>query len=185
MPFFDQTKCISYLFKIIFDLPLAVHLTQTPLCTKISIFFHVFQTFYRENLNNSTNIKEPEDANLFIPNFSTTNPVEIESNQDSVVSQWDKLSVAEEILEDSDEVFSEMKSVQMTPTRKVIGQLKSEKEESKKPESWAQAVQGLKSVPENCDENVENLNGPVWILPPEEDKPKKKKKKNKKVLKEA
>merc|ERR1712083_341548 len=57
-------------------------------------------------------------------------------------------------------------NINLTPTRKVV-QLQSQIEEIKKPETWAKAVQGLKSVPEfsekTCDksdyekENLEAL----------------------------
>merc|ERR1712083_260060 len=57
-------------------------------------------------------------------------------------------------------------NINLTPTRKVV-QLQSQIEEIKKPDTWAKAVQGLKSVPEfsekNCDksdyekENLEAL----------------------------
>merc|ERR1712042_285649 len=54
-------------------------------------------------------------------------------------------------------------NINLTPTRKVV-QLQSQTEEMKKPETWAKAVQGLKSVPEftekpcdNSDYEKENL----------------------------
>lgn len=135
-----------------------------------------------------------------MPNF-TLNPDEEEASQkDSVISQWDNLPTddleIQQDLEEDDDEFSEMKPV-VTPVRKVVGQLKSQYEESKRPETWAKAVQGLKSAPMNeevCDTNVQEENdedhdekensGPVWILPPVEDKPKKKNKKKKKPMRE-
>jgi hypothetical protein len=193
-----------------------------------------------------------------MPNFSTKNSDDPDeeinsSNNMSVISQWDKLPSADS---EPDESFSEMKPtknlITTSPAKKVIvvNQLKSQNEELKKPETWAKAVQGQKSVvpevqggqkssemPEkptvnSCDsdekENVENIivvkknldnpittpanlvvdneiikdnnemiikeenvekikensednEGPVWIIPTEENKPKKRKKKKKPV----
>merc|ERR1712083_128739 len=123
------------------------------------------------------------DQNLFMPNFTTKNTDDQyqddyqENSIKSVISQWDNLPIDD--LSEPDESFSEMKSatdtnfiqaassnINLTPTRKVV-QLQSQIEEIKKPETWAKAVQGLKSVPEftekPCDksdcekENLEAL----------------------------
>merc|ERR1712141_184304 len=72
-------------------------------------------------------------------------------------------------------------NINLTPTRKVV-QLQSQTEEMKRPETWAKAVQGLKSVPEftekPCDnsdhekENVEvlvNRNNDSVNISPEND----------------
>ena len=60
-------------------------------------------------------------------------------------------------------------NVNLTPTRKVV-QLQSQIEEIKKPETWAKAVQGLKSVPEfsekTCDKSdceKENLEASLLL----------------------
>merc|ERR1711971_1154654 len=182
------------------------------------------KTFYRETINASKMSKTmtlKSEQNLFMPNFSTKNSDDPDeevnsSNNMSVISQWDKLPSADS---EPDESFSEMKPtknlITTSPAKKVIvvNQLKSQNEELKKPETWAKAVQGQKSVvpevqggqkssemPEkptvnSCDsdekENVENIivvkknsednEGPVWIIPTEENKPKKRKKKKKPV----
>ena len=125
----------------------------------ISLF--ILQTFYRENLdmksakNNGNNLTSPtnQNKNLFMPNFTTQPSFDPDSSKNSVISQWENLiHSSKDVLEefqDSDSDFSEMKSENLAPikVRKVIGQLKSEKEESKKPETWAMAVQGVRSVP--------------------------------------
>ena len=158
-----------------------------------------------------------------MPNFTTKDEHEEmaeekalfpSQNNSSVISQWEKLpelrqdeaQAAFELLEDEpDESFSEMKPVMKlpeTPVRKVIGQLKSELEEAKRPQTWAKAVKNEKSVniseSPKCDNNKENElqaiqksdekitelksensnETPVWILPPP-DEPKKRKKKKK------
>ena len=195
------------------------------------------------------------EQNLFMPNFTTKNSDDLDeetsSNNMSVISQWDKLPSADS---EPDESFSEMKPtknlITTSPAKKVIvvNQLKSQNEELKKPETWAKAVQGQKSVvpevqggqkspkmPEkpttlnSCDsdekenveifvvknldnpitpanlvvdneivkdndetiiieekvekikENSEDNDGPVWIIPTEENKTKKRKKKKKPV----
>ena len=155
----------------------------------MSFFFLLLQTFYRENLepqltlNKNTSSKSPyfkknQDQNLFMPNFTTNaNDMYLDDSiksGSSVVSQWDKLPIADpepnnkiETLEDDDEVFSEMKNPSpliSTPVRKIVGQLKSELEESKKPQSWAKAVQGEKSVPESkMSENCEMTHDEIII----------------------
>ena len=220
--------------------------------------FVFLQTFYRETIDASKMSKtvtlKPEQ-NLFMPNFSTKNSDDLDeetsSNNMSVISQWDKLPSADS---EPDESFSEMKPaknlITTSPAKKVIvvNQLKSQNEELKKPETWAKAVQGQKSVvpevqggqkspkmPEkpttlnSCDsdekenveifvvknldnpitpanlvvdneivkdndetiiieekvekikENSEDNDGPVWIIPTEENKTKKRKKKKKPV----
>ena len=150
----------------------------------------MFQTFYREksspSKSSSNSSGNPGTANAkpagndFMPNFTTKDEHEEmaeekalfpSQNNSSVISQWEKLpelrqdEAAFELLEDEpDESFSEMKPVMKlpeTPVRKVIGQLKSELEEAKRPQTWAKAVKNEKSVgisesPPNCD-NKENL----------------------------
>jgi len=129
-----------------------------------------------------------------MPNFTTKNTDNQhqddyqENSIKSVISQWDNLPIDD--LSEPDESFSEMKpsadhninqavtaNINLTPTRKVV-QLQSQTEEMKRPETWAKAVQGLKSVPEftekPCDnsdfekENVEilvNINNDDYIAP--------------------
>ena len=220
--------------------------------------FVFLQTFYRETIDASKMSKTmtlKSEQNLFMPNFSTKNSDDLDeetsSNNMSVISQWDKLPSADS---EPDESFSEMKPtknlITTSPAKKVIvvNQLKSQNEELKKPETWAKAVQGQKSVvpevqggqksskmPEkpttlnSCDsdekenveifvvknldnpitpanlvvdneivkdndetiiieekvekikENSEDNDGPVWIIPTEENKTKKRKKKKKPV----
>ena len=189
----------------------------------LSNFFALFlQTFYRESVEAKSTLPAAPN-NDFMPNFTTKEEIPSSQNASSVISQWEKLPelrqedeqeqrVEEE--DEPDESFSEMKPSMMqennittTPVRKVVGQLKSEFEQAKKPKTWANAVKNEKSVviinpsdndkateqkqPEECQtsDNKENekeseeskINeNPVWILPPEEPKKKKKKKKVKK-----
>merc|ERR1712156_929873 len=107
-----------------------------------------------------------------MPNFTTKNTDDQhqddyqENSIKSVISQWDNLPIDD--LSEPDESFSEMKpaadtniiqavtpNINLTPTRKVV-QLQSQAEEIKKPETWAKAVQGLKSVPEFTEKPCDN-----------------------------
>merc|ERR1712156_1153615 len=107
-----------------------------------------------------------------MPNFTTKNTDDQhqddyqENSIKSVISQWGNLPIDD--LSEPDESFSEMKptadtnliqavtpNINLTPTRKVV-QLQSQAEEMKKPETWAKAVQGLKSVPEFTEKPCDN-----------------------------